>query len=100
MEQVAPRRREGAKTIDTDAFRRAARTFLQGMIGVLVLIAVPILDQLVQAVAGGREAVIDVSVWRSIGIAAVAGGVIALIAFLQNLLEDRTGSSGFLVRKH
>ncbi|MEZ4508061.1 MAG: hypothetical protein R2848_19905 [Thermomicrobiales bacterium] len=65
----------------TDAFRRAARTFLQGMIGVLVLIAVPVLNQLIQAVAAGGEVVIDVDLWQSIGIAAVAGGVIALIAF-------------------
>ena len=85
--------------MDKDALRRAARTFLQGMIGVLVLIAVPILNQMIQAVAGGGEVVFDVDVWRSIGIAAIAGGVIALIAFAQNVLEDRTGSDGFLVKK-
>jgi hypothetical protein len=83
----------------TDALRRAARTFFQGMIGVLMLIAVPVLNQLIQAVAAGGEVVIDVDLWQSIGIAAVAGGVIALIAFLQNLLEDRTQSAGYLVRK-
>lgn len=85
--------------MDTDALRRAARTFLQGFFGVLALIAVPILNQIIQTVAGGGEVVIDVNVWRSIGIAAVAGGVIALIAFLQNILEDKTGSDGFLVKK-
>ncbi len=83
----------------TDALRRAARTFFQGMTGVLVLIAVPVLNQLIQAVAAGGDVVIDVDLWQSIGIAAVAGGVIALIAFLQNLLEDRTQSAGYLVRK-
>ena len=83
----------------TDALRRSVRTFFQGMIGVLVLIAVPVLNQLIQAVAAGGEVVIDVDLWQSIGIAAVAGGVIALIAFLQNLLEDRTQSAGYLVRK-
>ncbi|MEZ4529574.1 MAG: hypothetical protein R2855_00970 [Thermomicrobiales bacterium] len=83
----------------TDAIRRAARTFFQGMIGVLVLIAVPVLNQLIQAVAAGGEVVIDVDLWQSIGIAAVAGGVIALIAFLQNVLEERVGSAGFPVRK-
>lgn len=85
--------------MDKDALRRAARTFLQGMVGVLVLIALPILNQLIQAVAGGGEVVFDVNVWRSIGIAAIAGGVIALISFLQNLLEDKAGSDGFLVKK-
>jgi predicted phage tail protein len=85
--------------MDSDALRRAARTFFQGVIGVLVLLAIPVLNQLIQSVAGGGEVTIDLDLWRSIGIAAVAGGVIALIAFLQNALEDRTGSTGFLVRK-
>jgi predicted phage tail protein len=85
--------------MDSDALRRAARTFFQGVIGVLVLLAIPVLNQLIQSVAGGGEVTIDLDLWRSIGIAAIAGGVIALIAFLQNALEDRTGSTGFLVRK-
>lgn len=83
----------------TDAIRRAVRTFFQGAIGVLVLIAVPVLNQLIQAVGAGGAVVIDVDLWQSIGIAALAGGVIALIAFLQNALEDKTGSRGFLIRK-
>jgi hypothetical protein len=82
-----------------DALRRAARTFLQGVVGVLVLLAVPALNQVIQAVASGGEVVIDVDLWRSIGIAALAGGVIATISFVQNVLEDKTGSDGFLVKK-
>lgn len=82
-----------------DAVRRAARTFFQGMIGVLMLIAIPLLHQMIQSVADGEPATIDLDVWQSIGLAAVAGGVIALIAFLQNMLEDRSGSTGFLIRK-
>jgi hypothetical protein len=85
--------------MDSDAMRRAARTFFQGMVGVLVLIAVPVLNQLIQSVAGGGEASIDLDFWRSIGIAAVAGGVIAVVSFLQNILEDTSGSEGFLVKK-
>lgn len=85
--------------MNIDAMCRAVRTFFQGAIGVLVLIAVPVLNQLIQAVAAGGEIVIDVDLWQSIGIAALAGGVIALIAFVQNVLEDRSGSTGFLVRK-
>ena len=65
----------------------------------LVLLAVPVLNQLIQAVASGGAVVIDVDLWQSIGIAALAGGVIALIEFLQTALEDKTGSAGFLVRK-
>ena len=85
--------------MNSDAIRRALRTFFQGMIGVLVLLAVPILNQMIQSVAGGGEVKIDLDLWQSIGIAALAGGVIALIAFLQNVLEDRAGSAGFLVKK-
>ena len=85
--------------MSNDALRCAARTFFQGVIGVLVLIAIPILHQLIQSVAGGEPATIDLDFWRSIGIAALAGGIIALIAFLQNWLEDATGSGGIGVRK-
>lgn len=86
--------------MNSDAIRRAARTFLQGTIGVLVLLAIPVLNQLIQSVASGGDVTIDLDLWQSIAIAAVAGGVIALISFLQNSLEDRTGSAGFLVRKN
>jgi TRAP-type C4-dicarboxylate transport system permease small subunit len=86
--------------MNSDALRRAARTFFQGVIGALVLLAIPVLNQLIQSVVEGGEATIDLDFWQSIGIAALAGGVIALIAFLQNALEDRTGSEGFLVRKN
>ncbi len=85
--------------MNSDAIRRALRTFFQGMIGVLVLLAVPILNQMIQSVAGGGEVKIDLDFWQSIGIAAVAGGVIAVVSFLQNILEDTTGSEGFLVKK-
>lgn len=76
-----------------DIWIRAARTFAQGFVGVLALIAVPILGSLVQSVAGGGEVVIDVNIWRSIGIAAVAGGLIALISFTQNWFEETTGKT-------
>jgi hypothetical protein len=84
----------------SDAIRRATRTFFQGTIGVLVLIAIPVLNQMIQSIAGGDEVTIDLDLWQSIGIAAVAGGMIALISFLQNWLEDSTGSAGFGVRKN
>lgn len=77
--------------MSTDALKRALRTFVQGFIGVLALLAIPILNSLIQAVAGGGTVEIDVDVWQSIGIAAVAGGVIALISWAQNELEAKTG---------
>ena len=73
-----------------DALRRAARTFFQGVIGVLVLLAIPILNQLIQSVAAGERATVDLDVWQSIAIASVAGGVIALIAFLLLRLAQAT----------
>lgn len=76
-----------------DATKRAFRTFIQGMVGTLALLGLPVLQNLVQAVAGGGDVVIDVDVWQSIGIAVVAGGVIALIAFAQNEFEDKTGKN-------
>lgn len=75
----------------TDALKRATRTFAQGFVATLALLAVPVLNNLVQTVAGGGVVTIDVNVWQSIGIAAVAGGTVALIAWAQNSLEDRTG---------
>ena len=74
-----------------DAAIRAARTFAQGFLAVLALIAVPALNSLVQSVAAGGEIEIDVNFWGAVGIAAVAGGAVALISFLQNALEDKTG---------
>lgn len=43
-----------------------------------------------QAVAGGGEVEVDVNFWQGILIAAVAGGVIALISFGQNALEAKS----------
>ena len=77
--------------MSTDALKRALRTFVQGFIGVLALLALPVLNALIQAVAGGGTVNIDVDAWQSIGIAAVAGGVIALISWAQNELEAKTG---------
>lgn len=75
-----------------DALIRAARTFLQGFVGVLVLMAVPALQSLVQS-AGSGDIAIDLNVWKAIAVAALSGGFISLIAFIQNALEDRTGKA-------
>jgi hypothetical protein len=76
-----------------DVFVRAGRTFAQGFVGVLSLLALPILNNLIQAVAGGGDAALDLNIWRSIGIAAVAGGVISLVSFAQNWFEESTGKT-------
>ena len=76
----------------SDTVKRAVRTFAQGFLGVFVLIAIPALNGLVTSVAGGGDVAIDVDVWGNILIAALAGGIIALVAFAQNAIEDRTGT--------
>ena len=70
-----------------EAIRRAIRTFFQGFVGVLALVAIPALNAMVQAAVGGDAIELNVDVWQSIGIAAIAGGVIALVSWAQNELE-------------
>lgn len=71
-----------------DPLRRAIRSFVQGGVGVFILIAVPALNQIVTSVGSGGVAVIDVPFWRNVGIAVVAGGAMGLVSFTQNALED------------
>jgi hypothetical protein len=72
-----------------DTLKRAFRTFLQGFIGILALIAVPTLNGIIKAATGGGDIDIDPNIWRTILIAAMAGGFVALIAFVQNWLEQK-----------
>lgn len=75
----------------TDALKRAIRTFLQGFVGILAILAIPALNNLITAVGSGERVELDVNLWQGIVIAAIAGGVIALISWGQNALEDATG---------
>lgn len=63
-----------------DAIRRAIRTFIQGFLGNLVG------SSILSGVA--TRGVVDWSGATKVGISALAGGVIALISFVQNALED------------
>ncbi len=73
-----------------DALKRAIRTFVQGALGVAALLFVPFLQSLINAAAGNGEFDVDANALQKILIAVVAGGVIALIAWGQNLFEDKT----------
>jgi hypothetical protein len=66
-----------------DAARRAIRTFLQAFIGV-------ILAQIgaIAISAQKGEYVLDIEWLKRIGVSAFAAGVIAVLSFLQNYLED------------
>lgn len=76
-----------------DAAIRGARSAVQGFIAALALIAVPVLNNIIQAVAGGGTVEFDVNVWQSIGIAAVAGAVVGFISWAHNEIEQVRGKS-------
>ncbi len=74
----------------SDALRRASRTFLQAFLGTLIA-------------SGGfsaaqSEGVVDWSALTKVGISATVAGIIALVSWAQNALEDKTGQS-IAVRK-
>jgi len=66
-----------------DWLRRTIRTFFQGFLGVFIFLGLPVLS----TIAGGNTA-IDLDFWKSVGIASSAGGVIAVVTAIQNILED------------
>ena len=70
---------------------RAIRTFLQSWLGTFAVLAIPMLTNLIKT-AGDAEGYlrIDVTALGNAAIAGVIAGVIALISFLQNALEDNT----------
>lgn len=77
----------------TDTIKRAVRSAFQGFLGVLVLIAVPWLNGLIQTVAGGGDVQIDTNFVQAIGIAGVAGALVGLISWAQNAFEDKSGTN-------
>lgn len=64
----------------SDAFYRALRTFFQGFLG--VLIGTGILSII------AADGAVDWSILMKAVVSAVAGGVIAIVSFIQNTLED------------
>lgn len=69
----------------SDAMRRAARTFVQAFVGVIVVQAAAIALQVQQGTW-----VPDLEWIKRLLASAVAAGVIALCSFIQNWLEDNT----------
>lgn len=78
-----------------DRLKRTLRTFAQAFFGTLATLGIPILYNLMQEAgkAGGDIVKIDVNVWGNILIACVVAGVISVITFVQNALEDQTGKN-------
>ena len=75
-----------------DALRRALRTFIQAFVGTLSVMLVPFLYDLVKAAgeSDGQLVRIDVNFLGNVAIAATISGIIALISWAQNALEDKT----------
>lgn len=64
----------------SDAIQRAVRTFFQAFIG--VLIASGILS------AVEETGVVDWSNLKKVGLSALVAGVVAIVSYIQNALED------------
>lgn len=79
-----------------DSARRAIRTFAQSFVGTLAVLAIPALTSIIRSVANAEPYEIDFKFWQGVVIAACAAGVIALLSFLQNALEDHTGMPAVL----
>lgn len=65
-----------------DPVRRAIRTYIQAFLGSILTSGV------MSSVS--TDGVVDWSVLRKAGVAAAAAGIVALITFIQNVLEDTT----------
>jgi TRAP-type C4-dicarboxylate transport system permease small subunit len=76
-----------------DKFRRTLRTFFQAFVGTLSTMAIPVLYDIMKAAgeADGETVRVNVNFLGYILIACVVAGVISLITFAQNALEDTTG---------
>ena len=64
--------------------RAAVKTFVQAALSILVLLLVPVLTQWATTVSAGGEIEVDVNFFAKVGIAALGGGIAAVISFAQN----------------
>jgi hypothetical protein len=64
-----------------DSWKRALRTFFQAFIG--VLLSSGILS------AFSEEAIVDWSAVKKVGLSALGAGIVAIVTWLQNFLEDK-----------
>ena len=74
----------------SDALRRAVRTFLQAFVGTFILLAVPWMTNIVVAITNAQPYELNFDVLQSAGIAGTFSGMIALVAWIQNQLEEKT----------
>lgn len=78
-----------------DPIKRGLRTFLQAFVATFAMLAVPYLQAVIRTAgeANGALVAIDVNLLGNAAIAGVVAGSIALLSFVQNLLEDKSGKA-------
>lgn len=76
-----------------DAAIRALRTFVQAFLGTFAVIFIPWATRLVRAISSAEPYELDFNTVESAAIAGALAAVIALVSFIQNELEDRTGKT-------
>ena len=74
-------------TVIQSVAKGAAKTFVQAFLAVLVLLLVPILTNWATTLSNGGEIEVDVNLFSKIAIAAVGGGIAALISYAQNRIN-------------
>jgi hypothetical protein len=79
-----------------DWLRRAARSFLQGFIGMIVLLGFPIAQSVINAATNGQPIDLDFNAWKTVLIAGLFAGGMALVSLVQNFLEDKAGMPAVL----
>ena len=71
-------------TVIQSVAKGAAKTFLQAGLSILVLLLVPVLTQWATTVSDGGDFDVNVNFFAKVGIAALGGGIAAVISYVQN----------------
>lgn len=72
------------RTLTQTVAKAAAKTFLQAFLGVLAVLAVPVLTSWSTTIGNGGELAIDVGFFAKVAIAALGAGIAALISLAWN----------------
>ena len=72
----------------TDALRRALRTFFQTLVGTIITSGI--------LSSTSETGVVDWSGLKKVGVSALAAGIVAVLTWAQNALEDHTTVPAFL----
>ena len=75
------------KEITQTVAKAAAKTFAQAFVGVLALLAVPVLTSWAVDLQNGGDVTVDINFFTKLLVAAVGAGIAALISFAWNALK-------------